>query len=244
MSRTAAWTLNATVMVMAVTGGFLTWIVFFAPDPVETELEMFAAQDPWQPWLATVHIVIAPLLLFAMGLIWYTHVWGRIKLGYDHRRRVGRRIQCNPGPNSDKMHGVIPKSLPQHLRVGAAPCKPVCALRQRPRLNSRHHARRANPSILHIPIVLPPHQHIVSIGARLDPPQHLFTITIKLKRCDQISGRRKIHKQPYLLHAAATTSHKGLPQLQVPAQFCCTATGSVQFPFLPGPQDLMSRGSL
>ena len=90
MSRTTAWILHAAVTVMAMTGGWLIWIVYFAADPAETELEMLAVQSPWQPWLVVVHVVAAPVLVFFVGLIWFSHVWGRIKLGLEGRRAGGQ----------------------------------------------------------------------------------------------------------------------------------------------------------
>ncbi len=98
MSRTTAWTLHAAVVVMAATGFFLTWIVYFAADPSESELEMFAVQDPWQPWLVAVHVVAAPVLLFITGLIWFTHVWGRVKLGFEDRRTGGLVLAWSLAP--------------------------------------------------------------------------------------------------------------------------------------------------
>ena len=90
MSRTTALILHAAVTAMAMTGGWLIWIVYFAADPAETEFEMLAVQSPWQPWLVTVHVVAAPALVFFVGLIWLSHVWGRIKLGLEGRRAGGQ----------------------------------------------------------------------------------------------------------------------------------------------------------
>lgn len=98
MSRITAWTLHAAVVVMAATGIYLAWIVYFAADPAESELEMFAVQDPWQPWLVAVHVVAAPVLIFITGLIWFTHVWGRVKLGFEDRRTGGLVLAWSLAP--------------------------------------------------------------------------------------------------------------------------------------------------
>ena len=44
---------------------------------------------PREPLLKTLHILTAPLLVFACGLLWRQHIWARIRAKYPHRRRTG-----------------------------------------------------------------------------------------------------------------------------------------------------------
>ena len=98
MSRATAWTLHLSVVVMAVTGLWLTWIVFLAPPPQESETEMFAVGDPWQPLLNVIHVVVAPVLIFAIGFIWREHVWRRIGFDNAQRRKSGVVLVLLGGP--------------------------------------------------------------------------------------------------------------------------------------------------
>jgi hypothetical protein len=98
VSKTTAWILHLAVSAMAVTGFWLTWILWFAGPPAETELEMFAVADDWQSWLTAVHIVAGPVLVFAIGFIWHRHVWPRIQFPNARRRRSGVLLLFLFGP--------------------------------------------------------------------------------------------------------------------------------------------------
>ena len=89
MSRTTAWILHLAITAMAATGFWLLWIVFLSSPPEETELEMFAVEHRWQPLLTTIHIVVAPVLVFAVGFIWTEHIWKRIGFKNAQRRNTG-----------------------------------------------------------------------------------------------------------------------------------------------------------
>ncbi len=61
------------------------WMRYFA----EPEDEWAIVNHPWEPSLKALHIVLVPLLVFACGLVWRMHVWGRIRSGLPKRRRSG-----------------------------------------------------------------------------------------------------------------------------------------------------------
>jgi len=44
---------------------------------------------PWQPQVQHLHILAAPLLVFASGLIWRRHVWTGWRRGGPERQRSG-----------------------------------------------------------------------------------------------------------------------------------------------------------
>jgi hypothetical protein len=49
--------------------------------------EWSVINHPLQPWVLKVHIIVAPLLVFAVGLIAIEHIWRHFRT----RRRSGRR---------------------------------------------------------------------------------------------------------------------------------------------------------
>ena len=88
MTRAAAWVTHLANALVAGTGLVYGWMRYFVePDPEEA---LFAvANHPWQPAMQGLHIVLAPLLVFACGLIWSEHVWARIRSGRPRRRPTG-----------------------------------------------------------------------------------------------------------------------------------------------------------
>ena len=44
---------------------------------------------PWEPLTQSLHILLAPLLVFACAMIWREHVWKRVKSGFAKRRTSG-----------------------------------------------------------------------------------------------------------------------------------------------------------
>ena len=48
--------------------------------------EWAVVNHPWQPHVQHLHILVAPLLVFACGLIWHGHVAGKMRDGNRGRR--------------------------------------------------------------------------------------------------------------------------------------------------------------
>lgn len=44
---------------------------------------------PWEPHALHAHIIVAPLLVFAIGLIWHRHIWPQWKSKKPQKRRSG-----------------------------------------------------------------------------------------------------------------------------------------------------------
>lgn len=44
---------------------------------------------PAQPWMQAAHLLAAPAFLLAVGLIWKSHAWARIRSGHRARRASG-----------------------------------------------------------------------------------------------------------------------------------------------------------
>lgn len=58
--------------------------------------DLMASSDPWsvinhplQPWTLKAHILIAPLMVFSVGLITSRHVWAHYRLGVSKGRKTG-----------------------------------------------------------------------------------------------------------------------------------------------------------
>ena len=53
-------------------------------------LDEFAIiNHPLQPWLIKAHIIVAPVLVFALGVIWMNHIWKHIRISMQGARKSG-----------------------------------------------------------------------------------------------------------------------------------------------------------
>lgn len=85
MSRFEKWCVWISASATAVTGAGLFWAKYLLhPD------------DPWavvnhplQPWFLKAHILVSPLLIFAVGLIAARHIWEHYRAGLLAGRRSG-----------------------------------------------------------------------------------------------------------------------------------------------------------
>ena len=59
------------------TGLIYAWMRYL----VEPAGEWAVVNHPWQPHTQHLHVLVAPLLVFAVGLIWSAHVLGKLKNG-------------------------------------------------------------------------------------------------------------------------------------------------------------------
>lgn len=85
MTRGQARAIHAATALVGVTGLVYGWMRYFAV-PAD---EFAVVNHPWQPELQALHILFAPLLVFAVGLVWRDHIWARITFGSPARRRGG-----------------------------------------------------------------------------------------------------------------------------------------------------------
>ena len=85
MSRAVAWLVHASVALAGATGLVYGWMRYL----VEPADEWAVVNHPLEPTVKALHILLVPLALFACGLVWRGHVWGRIRSGFRHRRRTG-----------------------------------------------------------------------------------------------------------------------------------------------------------
>jgi len=80
--------------VVAATGFVYEWTAYFA----ESDDPDALVNHPLQPDVQHLHVLTAPLLVFALGLVWSAHVWPRVRSGYRERRASGLTLfaLCSP----------------------------------------------------------------------------------------------------------------------------------------------------
>lgn len=71
MSRFESWTIHLSTLLVGGTGLVYVWMAYLVrpSDPYAV------VNHPWQPQAQHWHVLTAPLLVFAVGLIWQRHVW-------------------------------------------------------------------------------------------------------------------------------------------------------------------------
>jgi hypothetical protein len=85
MNRAEAWILHVSSLLVGCTGAVYAWMVYL----VEPTDSYAVVNHPLQPTLQHLHILAAPLLVFAAGLVWHRHAWSQWRRGVDRRRRSG-----------------------------------------------------------------------------------------------------------------------------------------------------------
>jgi len=85
MSRSQAWLLHFSNLTVGGTGLAYGYMRYFAvpQDPFSV------VNHPWQPDTQHLHILLAPILVFACGWIWKNHVWNRVRSGFKKHRKSG-----------------------------------------------------------------------------------------------------------------------------------------------------------
>ncbi|HEX7150067.1 MAG TPA: hypothetical protein VF618_01170 [Thermoanaerobaculia bacterium] len=85
MNRVQLIYLHACVALSALTGGVFAWMKYF----LKSEDEFAVANHPWQPHMLSAHVVIAPLLVFALGWTFSNHIWPKFRFGNGRKRLSG-----------------------------------------------------------------------------------------------------------------------------------------------------------
>ena len=77
MSRAQLLLFHLINLAVCGTGLVYAWMRYLV-EPVD---EWAVVNHPWQPHMQHLHVLLAPLLVFAVGLIWSAHVLGKLKNG-------------------------------------------------------------------------------------------------------------------------------------------------------------------
>lgn len=85
MTRAQAWTVYLAALGVGGTGLVYAWMRYLCA-PVD---ELALVNHPLEPAVQHLHLWVAPLLVFAVGLVWSEHVWKRVRTGFPVRRPTG-----------------------------------------------------------------------------------------------------------------------------------------------------------
>jgi len=85
MTRGEAWGIHLAALGVGGTGLVYAWMRYLCAPADELAL----VNHPLEPAIQHLHLWLAPLLVFAVGLIWRAHVWQRVRSGFPDRRRTG-----------------------------------------------------------------------------------------------------------------------------------------------------------
>lgn len=77
MSRAQVMLLHLANLAVCGTGLVYAWMRYLVA-PVD---EWSVVNHPWQPGAQHLHVLVAPLLVFAVGLIWNAHILGKLENG-------------------------------------------------------------------------------------------------------------------------------------------------------------------
>ncbi|HSL83715.1 MAG TPA: hypothetical protein VLF66_13150, partial [Thermoanaerobaculia bacterium] len=85
MKAWETWTVHLSTVLVAGTG-----VVYAAMRYLMEPTDPFAVVNhPLQPTVQHLHVLVAPLLVFGVGLIWREHVWKHFRNGVRSGRRSG-----------------------------------------------------------------------------------------------------------------------------------------------------------
>jgi hypothetical protein len=85
MTRAQAWGVHLATLAVGGTGLVYGWMRYACEPPDEFAL----VNHPLQPTLQHLHVLLAPLLVFAAAVIWWPHVWTRVRAGFRPSRSTG-----------------------------------------------------------------------------------------------------------------------------------------------------------
>lgn len=94
MTRFERWAVWSTSVATLVTGVLFMWMKYLlvSDDPFAV------VNHPWQPLMLKLHILVAPLLTFSIGLVALRHVWRHVQSGMRDGRRTGLITLVALGP--------------------------------------------------------------------------------------------------------------------------------------------------
>ena len=85
MSRYELWLVHTSNLAVGGTGVIYALMLY----ALESEDEFSVVNHPLQPQMQHLHVLLAPLFVFAVGLIWRRHIWSHWKKGVRRGRRSG-----------------------------------------------------------------------------------------------------------------------------------------------------------
>jgi len=88
VSRFEAWATHAATILVGITGLVYAWMRYLMhpADPFAV------VNHPLQPLVQHLHVLAAPLLVFAAGVMWHQHAWPYWRRGVERHRRSGSSL--------------------------------------------------------------------------------------------------------------------------------------------------------
>jgi hypothetical protein len=85
MTQVERWLLSVLSLIVAASGAAYLWMKYFLvpSDPFAV------VNHPWQPYMLDAHVLAAPALLIVFGVVWTSHVRGKLEGGRPYSRRSG-----------------------------------------------------------------------------------------------------------------------------------------------------------
>lgn len=88
------WSLWVTTLLTGGTGLAYWWVKYF----MEPTQPWAVINHPIQPWLLKTHIVVAPLLVFAVGMVALGHIWRHFRARVRWGRKTGLTAMLSLAP--------------------------------------------------------------------------------------------------------------------------------------------------
>jgi len=94
LNRIEAWFMHISTILVGGTGVVYA-VMRYLMDPVDS---FSVVNHPWQSGVQHLHVLVAPLTVFAFGLIWRNHVFGHYRRGLSTARRSGISLMLTMVP--------------------------------------------------------------------------------------------------------------------------------------------------
>ncbi len=85
MTRFERWAVWLTTLGTLLTGVVYWWM----KDVMQSSDPWSVINHPFQPWVLKAHILVAPLMVFSVGLITSRHIWRHFSMGVGKGRKTG-----------------------------------------------------------------------------------------------------------------------------------------------------------
>jgi hypothetical protein len=94
VTRFERWSVWSSSALTFVTGVIYLWLKY----GVATDDPFAVINHPWQPVVLKLHILVAPLMVFSVGMVALRHVWRHLRTGSREGRRSGLVTVFMVGP--------------------------------------------------------------------------------------------------------------------------------------------------
>lgn len=85
MTKSSAWFTHLSWLLIAVTGVVYAWMRYLC----EPDDPMALANHPLEPSILAAHVLTAPLFVFALGLLWRSHILVKLRSRQSNRKVTG-----------------------------------------------------------------------------------------------------------------------------------------------------------